>query len=241
MENGTPDKGRQALLQVNHSDVPSGPRKVKAHNSGGSKQYIFQAYMFLLTFFTYASLHTIREAWAFLKDRVGEKESPGIGLTGDQLGTIDMVFLGFYSVGLYISGVLGDNLNKRFLLGVGYIIVCGACVMIGLGGIWEIRSVWYYVGFFAISGLVQSVGWPSVVAIMANWFSRKGRGFWFGVWAANPNVGNIMGSLACNILNYHIGLNWMWTWMIVSLVVGFFGLVNLFFLVEHPARVGIVI
>lgn len=113
--------------------------------------------------------------------------------------------------------------------------------MIGLGGIWQIRNIWYYNCFFAISGIVQSVGWPSVVAIMANWFSKKGRGFWFGVWTANPNVGNIIGTLSCNILNGQIGLDWRWTWIIVSIFVGVIGIINFLFLVEHPARIGIVI
>lgn len=88
-----------------------------------NKQVLFQGYIFVLTFFTYASLHTTREAWAFLKDNIKQNDSPGIGLSSDQLGTIDMVFLGFYSIGLYISGVLGDNMNKRLLIGVGYLLV----------------------------------------------------------------------------------------------------------------------
>jgi len=204
-------------------------------------QHLFQGYIFVLTFFTYASLHTTREAWAFLKDNIKKEDSPGIGLSSDQLGTIDMVFLGFYSIGLYISGVLGDNMNKKLLIGVGYIIVCAASVMIGMGGIWQIRNQWYYILFFSISGIVQSVGWPSVVAIMANWFSKKGRGFWFGIWTANPNVGNIIGTLSCNLFNGRIGLDWRWTWIIVSLFVGVIGLFNLFFMVEHPAKVGIII
>mmetsp|Transcript_27286 Transcript_27286/g.24164 ORF Transcript_27286/g.24164 Transcript_27286/m.24164 type:complete len:120 (+) Transcript_27286:1-360(+) len=88
-----------------------------------NKKVFYQVYMFILTFFTYASLHTTREAWAFLKDKIKEEDAPGIGLSSDQLGTIDMIFLGFYAIGLYISGVLGDNVNKRFLLGIGYLIV----------------------------------------------------------------------------------------------------------------------
>ena len=152
-----------------------------------------------------------------------------------------MVFLGSYSIGLYISGILGDNMNKKLLLGIGYIIVCGASVMIGMGGMWQIRSQWYYNFFFALSGIVQSVGWPSVVAIMANWFPRKGRGFWFGIWVANPNIGNIMGTLSCNIFNGQVGLDWRWTWIIVSLFVGVMGIINFLFLIDHPSKVGLII
>lgn len=33
----------------------------------------------------------------------------------------------------------------------------------------------------------------------------------------------------------------MWTWMIIAMIVGLMGLVNMLFLIEHPSRVGIVI
>eukprot|EP00345_Euplotes_harpa_P008803 CAMPEP_0168351176 /NCGR_PEP_ID=MMETSP0213-20121227/21660_1 /TAXON_ID=151035 /ORGANISM="Euplotes harpa, Strain FSP1.4" /LENGTH=143 /DNA_ID=CAMNT_0008361867 /DNA_START=46 /DNA_END=473 /DNA_ORIENTATION=+ len=76
---------------------------------------------------------------------------------------------------------------------------------------------------------------------MANWFGRNDRGFWFGVWAANPNVGNIMGSLLCNLFNSQMKFAWVWVWILISVLIGIVGLLNLVFLVEHPSEVGIVI
>jgi len=76
---------------------------------------------------------------------------------------------------------------------------------------------------------------------MANWFGKKGRGFWLGIWSTNPNVGNIMGTLLCGLLNTTIGLDWSWTWIIISILIGVIGVINLFFLVEHPESVGITI
>ena len=35
------------------------------------------------------------------------------------------------------------------------------------------NKVWY-IGFWLFNGLVQSAGWPSVVAIMGNWFGKSG-------------------------------------------------------------------
>ena len=34
-------------------------------------------------------------------------------------------------------------------------------------------SIPYYVIFWIINGLMQSTGWPAMVAIMANWFGRS--------------------------------------------------------------------
>ena len=118
------NSNKEKLIKQNDTYEDSIDQK---NSSGGeTKRYVFQAYIFVLTFFTYAILHTSREAWAFLKDKVDKSDGDGIGLSSDELGTIDMVFLIFYSLGLYISGVLGDNLNKKILIGFGYIFVSGS-------------------------------------------------------------------------------------------------------------------
>lgn len=58
-----------------------------------------------------------------IKDRISEDEPPGIGLSGNQLGTIDMVFLGFYSIFLSISGMIADRYSKRFLLSFSFFMI----------------------------------------------------------------------------------------------------------------------
>ena len=113
------------FLKVNISENLSSPNPSKIEPSS-FKRYSMQAYIFVLTFFTYAVLHISRESWAFLKDKVDKDDEEGINLSSDELGTIDMVFLIFYSIGLYASGILGYNFNKKLLIGFGYLLVCGA-------------------------------------------------------------------------------------------------------------------
>ena len=38
------------------------------------------------------------------------------------------------------------------------------------------------VSFTRPSGLIQSSGWPTVVAVMGNWFGKSSRGFVLGLW-----------------------------------------------------------
>ena len=42
--------------------------------------------------------------------------------------------------------------------------------------------------------VLQSTGWPGVVAVMGNWFGKKRRGLLLGVWNAHTSVGNILGT-----------------------------------------------
>jgi OPA family glycerol-3-phosphate transporter-like MFS transporter 3 len=64
------------------------------------------------------------------------------------------------------------------------------------------NKVWY-IFFWILNGLAQSTGWPAVVAVMGNWFSKSGRGLIFGVWSACASVGNII-FILLHILNSNI-------------------------------------
>lgn len=42
---------------------------------------------------------------------------------------------------------------------------------------------------------MQATGWPSVVAVMGNWYGKGKRGAVMGIWNAHTSVGNILGSV----------------------------------------------
>lgn len=120
------------------------------------------------------------------------------------LGTLDAIFLAAYSVGLFISGILGDRFNLRYVLFIG---MCSSAVSLFLFGVvteWVgVYNEALYIIIWIINGLAQSTGWPAVVAVMGNWFGKNGRGLIFGIWAANASVGNIFGALmVASCLNY---------------------------------------
>ena len=50
-----------------------------------------------------------------------------------------------------------------------------------------------------ISILLQSTGWPAIVAVMGNWFGKKNRGLLMGIWNAHTSVGNILGTTVPSI------------------------------------------
>eukprot|EP01051_Picozoa_sp_SAG22_P026792 SAG22_NODE_8640_length_640_cov_0.744917_1_plen_160_part_10 len=48
---------------------------------------------------------------------------------------------------------------------------------------------------YIVTGVFQSGGWPSNVAVMGVWFGKGTRGLVMGVWNAHTSIGNILGSL----------------------------------------------
>ena len=149
--------------------------------SARRKRIFMQTMIFVLTYITYSCLHFAREGWSIIKPDVEDNQEPGLGWKGsNKAGIVDFFFLFSYSFGLFISGFLGDNYPIRIILPIGFLVVSGMIIMISFGGTWGITSVYYYIIFFSISGFFQSIGWPSLVSVMGNWFSKESRGlvFW---------------------------------------------------------------
>jgi sugar phosphate permease len=53
----------------------------------------------------------------------------------------------------------------------------------------------YLAILYVITGVFQSGGWPSNVAVMGVWFGKGTRGLVMGIWNAHTSIGNILGSL----------------------------------------------
>ncbi|CAA6656132.1 unnamed protein product [Spirodela intermedia] len=109
------------------------------------------------------------------------------------LGQIDVAFLSVYSLGMYFAGHLGDRLDLRVFLTVGMIGTGLFTSLFGAGYWLNIHSFYYYLLIQMLAGLFQSTGWPSVVAVLGNWFGKSKRGLIMGIWNAHTSIGNIAG------------------------------------------------
>ncbi|XP_070784701.1 sugar phosphate exchanger 3 isoform X5 [Enoplosus armatus] len=214
---------------------------------------------FLLTFFSYVLLHASRKTFSNVKVSISAQWTPSVQndsapafspgetwednrLFADEkqatlfLGVLDSIFLFSYAVGLYLSGVIGDRVNLRYVLCFG---LCGsAAVEFVFGTLTEwlqIYNIYLYCGLWVLNGLLQSAVWPCVVAVMGNWFGKTGRGFVFGLWSACASVGNILGAfLASSVLKY----GYEYAFLVTSVVQFAGGVVVFFGLLTSPKEVG---
>ncbi|KAF5188674.1 Glycerol-3-phosphate transporter protein [Thalictrum thalictroides] len=150
------------------------------------------------------------------------------------LGEIDLAFLSVYSLGLFISGHLGDRLDLRVFLSVGMVGTGLFTLLFGFGYWLNIHSFYYFLIIQMFCGLFQSTGWPSVVAVVGNWFGKKKRGLIMGIWNAHTSVGNISGSLISSAL---LEYGWGWSFAIPGLLSVVFGVVVFLLLPVSPESV----
>ncbi|XP_043944416.1 sugar phosphate exchanger 3 [Protopterus annectens] len=216
--------------------------------------------VFLLTFSSYALLHSSRKTFSNVKVSLSNQWTPAIQNASVPefypeevwatnhlflntegatlfLGVLDTVFLFAYAVGLYISGIVGDRLNLRFVLSFG---MCSSAVVVFVFGTvteWlHFYNKYFYCSLWILNGLLQSTCWPCVVAVMGNWFGKAGRGFVFGLWSACASVGNILGAfLASSVLKY----GYEYAFLVTSSVQFAGGMFVFFGLLSSPKEVGL--
>ncbi|XP_010264255.1 PREDICTED: putative glycerol-3-phosphate transporter 1 [Nelumbo nucifera] len=152
------------------------------------------------------------------------------------LGDLDLAFLGVYSMGMYFAGHLGDRLDLRIFLTVGMVGTGVFTSLFGVGYWFNIHNFYYFLIVQMFAGLFQSTGWPSVVAVVGNWFGKKKRGLIMGIWNAHTSVGNISGSLIASAL---LKYGWGWSFAVPSLLIAFVGSVVFLLLPVSPESVGV--
>ncbi|KAL6127884.1 hypothetical protein ACLB2K_071245 [Fragaria x ananassa] len=211
---------------------PLGVRFIEYIKGSNISYKTHQIIVLIVTFVAYASYHAARKTTSVVKSTLDPasdvvslnslpwRRRPFFWILGDGwapfdgsdgtvlLGEIDVAFLAVYAIGMYFSGHLGDRINLRIFLTTG---------MVG-------------------TGLFQSTGWPSVVAVVGNWFGKKKRGLIMGIWNAHTSVGNITGSLVASAL---LKYGWGWSFVVPGLMIATIGLVVFLFLPVTPESVGV--
>uniref|UniRef100_J3LFD2 Major facilitator superfamily (MFS) profile domain-containing protein n=1 Tax=Oryza brachyantha TaxID=4533 RepID=J3LFD2_ORYBR len=186
-----------------------------------------------LTFIAYALYHASRKPPSIVKRALSESWPPFYDPA--LLGETDVAFLAFYSLGMFVAGHLGDHLDLRLFLTVGMIGSGTAVALFGVGYFLSLHSLAFYLIAQVIAGLLQSTGWPSVVAIIGNWFHGRRRGLLMGIWNAHTSIGNISGSLiAAAMLRY----GWGWSFIVPGLLIALGGVLVFFFLAPYPEDLG---
>lgn len=127
--------------------------------------------MLLLTFLSYAAFHASRKPPSIVKS-VLSAHPPFDGPSGPhRLGELDLAFLSVYSISMFFSGHMADRTDMRKFLSLGMLLSGASTAAFGLGYWFDIRHLSFFFFIQVISGIVQSIGWPCVVAIVGNLLS----------------------------------------------------------------------
>lgn len=183
--------------------------------------------VFGLSWLAYATYYLGRKGFGVTKARIESK----LGVSASWLATIDTAYLIAYAAGQFGSGLAGDRVGARRLVGWGMLGSAAACAAFG-----SASGAWIMLLAFAMNGLFQSTGWPGTTKAMADWYDASERGTVMGVWSTCYQAGGLAATALATALLTSFG--WRWAFFGPALAVGGVGLLVLFFLPEKRTESG---
>ena len=145
-----------------------------------------------------------------------------------QTGLILSAFYTIYAVAKLANGFLGDRLGGKIMLliGIAGTVACNAAF--GLG-----RELSFFVLIWGTNAYFQSMGWLSLVPIMARWYARQETGRTMGVMSLSYQLGDFIARSSAALLI--VALGWHGLFWVHSALLALLGLALLAFLKPSPA------
>jgi sugar phosphate permease len=143
------------------------------------------------TWLAYASYYLGRKGFSAAKHSL---KSGGL-LDTQALGAIDTAYLAAYSLGQFGSGVLGDRVGARRLIGFGLLASAALCAAFG-----SVSGALLFALLFTLNGAAQATGWPGTTRAMAEWTTPENRGTVMGLWSTCYQVGPFLAGPFAGVL-----------------------------------------
>ena len=189
----------------------------------GVRKYL----MVIVTYIACASFHASREAYVAVKAEFQRR----LHFPTQLLGFLDTTFLVAYGVSLLFSGSIGARFgNKRVAMAglagtAGIIAIFGAFAAgvfcpppSNVDEAWA-QGLWIYLPLWAANGVIQSLGFPNLVAVTSGWVDPTQRGLILGLWSTTGAAGDIIGlNAATAVLEGVTRLSGRWSDVFVVVV-----------------------
>jgi OPA family sugar phosphate sensor protein UhpC-like MFS transporter len=178
------------------------------------------------TWLAYATYYLGRKGFSASKHSL---KSEGV-LDTAALGAIDTAYLAAYSLGQFASGVLGDRIGARRLIGYGLLLSAALCALFG-----SLSTALLLGLVFTLNGLVQATGWPGTTRAMAEWTTPENRGTVMGLWSTCYQVGPFLAGPFAGVLIYRFG--WRSAFFVPAALMAIVALLVLWLVVPGPRPV----
>lgn len=153
-------------------------------------------------------------------------------LSTSEMGYIGSAMLITYAIGKFTNGFLADRANIRRYMSFGLAATAIVNLILGFNTAFIV-----FVGLWGINGWFQSMGAPSSIVSMSNWFSQKERGTRYGIWSISHSIGEGLTFYGTAMLVGALGWRWGFWGPAILCGVGAFLLTR--FLFDRPETEGL--
>ena len=120
--------------------------------------------------------------------------------TAEWLGLIGSAFSIGYAVGKLVNGFLADHANVRRFFAAG-VLMSALINLAMLGSV----SPWFWAILWGMNGWFQGAGSPCSGVALANWFSPRERGRYYGIFSSSHSLGEGLTFVLNSLLVAHLG------------------------------------
>lgn len=171
--------------------------------------------IFYSMYIGYAFFYFTRKSYTFAMPALMTE----LGFTKMGLGALASVLYFTYGISKFVSGILSDKSNPRFIMAIGLILTGIFNIFFGFSS-----SIFFFVLFWGLNGWFQGWGWPPCARLLTHWYSHKERGTWWGFWNTSHNIGGALIPILVSWAIVHFG-SWrfaLWIPGAMCIVVGLF-------------------
>ena len=189
--------------------LPDQPVSMSADDINKNYQY-WRVHILISMYLGYAIFYFTRKSFNYAMPALIED----LGLTKGDIGIIGTIFYLTYGCSKFISGIVSDNSNPRYFMGVGLIITGVINIIFGFSS-----SLGVFVGLWVCNAFFQGWGWPLCSKLLTTWYSQSERGLWWSIWNTSHNIGGALIPILVGFVTLYYG--WRMG-MIVPGVIGVF-------------------
>lgn len=102
----------------------------------------------------------------------------------EQMGLMGSAMLIFYAFGKFANGFLADRCNMKSFIPTGLMVSAVINLVLGFN-----TAFWVFLVLWALNGWFQSMGGAPSIVSLAQWFSNRERGTFYGIWYVSHNIG----------------------------------------------------
>jgi len=122
------------------------------------------------------------------------------GFTNTQWGLVLSVATVVYALSKFLSGIVGDRANPRWLMAGGLLLSALVNVAFGFSA-----GLGAFVALWALNNLFQGAGSPPCFRLLTHWFSPREIGRAWGIWNASHQIGGAVIAVWAGWLVTHYG------------------------------------
>jgi len=183
---------------------------------------------FIAMYVGYAFYYFTRKSFTFAMPAMHES----LGMDKLDLGILVTIMSLTYGASKFLSGIIADKSNPRYIMSIGLILTGVFNIFFGASSTFIMFAL-----FWGLNGLFQGWGATCCAKLMTHWYSQSERGRWWSLWSTSHNLGGALIPLVAAFCAERMG--WRFAMFVPGTICILIGFVLIFLMRDTPQSLGL--